>query len=569
MSKIIQGLSASNGIAIGPAWVYQPVEIKIIQIDDADPDLERERLQGALEQAKSQLEIIMEKARQQVGEEEAEIFGAHLMFLDDPELLGAIQLKIDSNMNAEAAVQGGIEGFAKSLMALENEYFQARAADVLDVGRRLVACLVGVDLVGEDFPQEPVVLFADDLNPSDTMHFEKDKILGLCTRRGGPTSHTAILSRSMGVPAVVSAPFDIDQIQAGQMVVLNGDSGNVLFAPDEAQLEAARKQDEQSAQLWATRLDQADQPAVTKDNHRIEVVANIGSEINARQAIEYGAEGVGLLRTEFLYLDRDRLPDLEEQVKTYRGIFEVMGTRPVVVRTLDIGGDKAVSYLGLKDEPNPFLGWRAIRMINERPEILNEQFQALLRAGVGVDLRIMLPLVSSVDEVIAAREIYDDARQTLLQQEKPFADRVQFGIMIEVPSAAMLVEHFADYVDFYSIGTNDLTQYALAIDRTNERVASLASPFHPAVIQLIARTIDKAHAHGKWVGLCGEMAGDPLAVPLLLGLGLDEFSMAPVAIPQIKDLIRGLNKQECEGIAQHVLSLPRTKDVIAYLEGLE
>ena len=568
MSKIIQGLSASTGIAIGPAWVYRPVEVKIIQIDDADPDLEWTRLQGALEQAKSQLEAIMEKASQQMGEEEAEIFGAHLMFLDDPELLGAIKRKIDSNLNAEAAVQDGIEGFAKTLLALESEYFQARAADVLDVGRRLVACLMGVDLVSADFPQEPVVLFADDLNPSDTMHFEKDKILGLCTRRGGPTSHTAILSRSMGVPAVVSAPFDIDQIQAGQMVVLNGDSGIVLFEPNEVQLEEAYKHQEQSARLWATRLGKADQPAVTKDDHRVEVVANIGNEIDARQAIEYGAEGVGLLRTEFLYLDRDQLPDLEEQVRTYRGIFKVIGTRPVVVRTLDIGGDKAVSYLGFQDEPNPFLGWRAIRMINERPEILKDQFEALLRAGVGVDLRIMLPLVSSVDEVIAAKKIYDDTRQTLLQQEKSFADQVQFGIMIEVPSAAMLVEHFADYVDFYSIGTNDLAQYTLAVDRTNERVASLASPFHPAVIHLIERTIKKAHANGKWVGLCGEMAGNPLAVPLLLGLGLDEFSMAPVAIPQIKDLIRGLNKRECEGIAEHVLSLPRTKDVIAYLEAL-
>ena len=566
MTISITGIAASRGIAIGPAWIYRPVEIIIERLENAEPKKEWDRLQTAIKKANSQLEESERKALQRVGEKEAEIFGAHRMFLEDPELIGSIKLSIDHKLNAEAAVQEGIEGFAKTLMALESEYFQARADDVRDVGRRVVACLLGVNLGWTDLPQEAVVIFADDLNPSDTMHFETDRILGLCTRRGGPTSHTAILSRSLGVPAVVSTPFDIDSIHTGQMVVLNGISGEVILKPSKEQILEASKEREQIADLRAARLKKAGQPAMTMDGHKVKVMANIGSLADAHQAVEYGAEGIGLLRTEFLYMNREQLPDLGEQVDIYQALFDVMGTQPIVVRTLDIGGDKQVSYLGLKGEPNPFLGWRAIRMIGERPEVLRDQFQAILRAGVGRDLRIMLPLVSSVDEVIATKEIINEAMQVLNMQNIPFAEQVQFGIMVEVPSAALLIEHFAEYVDFFSIGTNDLAQYTLAVDRTNERVAALASPFHPAVIQLIARTIEQAHVNGKWVGLCGEMAGDPLATSLLLGLGLDEFSMAPFAVPKIKETIRGLDKQACEKIAANVLLLSRTSDVISHLQ---
>ena len=566
MTISITGIAASRGIAIGPAWIYRPVEIIIERLENAEPKKEWDRLQTAIKKANSQLEELERKALQRVGEKEAEIFGAHRMFLEDPELIGSIKLSIDHKLNAEAAVQEGIEGFAKTLMALESEYFQARADDVRDVGRRVVACLLGVNLGWTDLPQEAVVIFADDLNPSDTMHFETDRILGLCTRRGGPTSHTAILSRSLGVPAVVSTPFDIDSIHTGQMVVLNGISGEVILKPSKEQILEASKEREQIADLRAARLKKAGQPAMTMDGHKVKVMANIGSLADAHQAVEYGAEGIGLLRTEFLYMNREQLPDLGEQVDIYQALFDVMGTQPIVVRTLDIGGDKQVSYLGLKGEPNPFLGWRAIRMIGERPEVLRDQFQAILRAGVGRDLRIMLPLVSSVDEVIATKEIINEAMQVLNMQNIPFAEQVQFGIMVEVPSAALLIEHFAEYVDFFSIGTNDLAQYTLAVDRTNERVAALASPFHPAVIQLIARTIEQAHVNGKWVGLCGEMAGDPLATSLLLGLGLDEFSMAPFAVPKIKETIRGLDKQACEKIAANVLLLSRTSDVISHLQ---
>ncbi|NTU75424.1 MAG: phosphoenolpyruvate--protein phosphotransferase, partial [Anaerolineaceae bacterium] len=415
-------------------------------------------------------------------------------------------------------------------------------------------------------PQEPVIIIAEDLTPSDTVAFDRSKILAFCTLKGGPTSHTAILARSIGVPATVSTPLPLEDIPNGTLLILDGSTGEVWVEPNEAELAEARKKQSAGNTQWAIILEAAQKPAFTRDGKQVEVVANIGSAADARQAVANGAEGVGLLRTEFLYMDRDSLPSEAEQINVYREIFAVMGSRPVVVRTLDIGGDKSVSYLGIKEEANPFLGWRAIRMVSERPEILVDQFRALLQAGVDSDLRIMLPMVSNIDEVIQAKNLLEISRCQLTEEGKAYAQNVQFGIMIEVPSAALLASHFAELVDFFSIGTNDLTQYTLAVDRSNERVANLASPFNPAVVTLIANTIQAAHAKGKWVGLCGEMAGDPLGTPLLLGLGLDEFSMAPKSIPEVKELLRGLTMEECRKIAQHVLTLPSAAAVEEYLK---
>ncbi|MCP4141755.1 MAG: phosphoenolpyruvate--protein phosphotransferase [Chloroflexi bacterium] len=564
--KSVEGLSASPGVAIGAAWFYQPVELGYTRRIDADHAIELNRLQDALSQSKSQLTTVVKKTLDEIGEDEAKIFEAHLMFLDDPELIATVKQKISLSLNAEAAVEEAVDGFAKTLLAMDSEYFKARAADVLDVGRRIIACLVGVDLGVMDFPVNPVVVFADDLSPSDTMQFQKDKILGFCIRRGGPTSHAAILARSLGIPSVVSAAFENEWVASADQVIMYGDTGKIIINPEKAQLLEARAVQTKKAETWKSDLQHATEPAITTDGHVVEVVANVGSLEDAEQAVLYGAEGIGLLRTEFLYLDRDSMPTLEEQTQIYKKILTVMGTRPVVVRTLDIGGDKPVSYLGLEAEPNPFLGWRAIRMINERPELLRDQFSALLQAtSLNTDLRIMLPLISNVNEVINAREIFNEAKQALDNQGEKYAQKIQFGIMVEVPSAALLVDQIAPFVDFYSIGTNDLAQYTLAVDRTNERVASLASPFHPAVIQLIAQTIDRAHVNGKWVGLCGEMAGNTIATPLLIGLGLDEFSMAPVAIPTIKNNIRHLNLEECKKIAEHIRTLATTKEVLGFL----
>ncbi len=554
------------GIAIGPGWVFRPIKVEVKRFNDCEPCEEVIRLDDALAEAKSQVSELRVRTLESIGEEEAAIFEAHQMFLDDPEFITKIKGIInDQKINAEAAVEDVVEHFAGEMLALEDEYFRARAQDIRDVGRRVFYCLSGVDTKSLEIPKEPVIILADDLTPSDTVQFDRRVILGLCTVKGGPTSHTAILARSLGVPAAVSVPFRLDEIEKSALVILDGREGELTIDPSDEQVYAAKTSQTVWQAGWQTQLAAASKPAVTLDGHTMEVVANIGNVIDARQAIEFGAEGIGLLRTEFLYMDRQTMPNEEQQVSEYKEIFDVIGNRPLVVRTLDIGGDKEVAYLGLNEEPNPFLGWRAIRMMGERPEVLHNQFRALLRAGVGTDLRIMIPLVSSLDEVIKARQILDEARQALINEQLPAAENVQFGIMVEVPSAALMIEHIAGYVDFFSIGTNDLTQYTLAIDRTNERVADLASPFHPAVIQLIARTIETAHTKSKWVGLCGEMAGDPLATPLLLGLGLDEFSMAPTSIPLVKQVIRNLELKKCREIARTALGLPSTEAVKEYL----
>ncbi len=428
------------------------------------------------------------------------------------------------------------EGFAQQMLALEDEYFKARAQDIR-----------GISLDQYNLSQ-PCVILADDLTPSDTIQFDRAMILGLCTRHGGPTSHTAILARSLAVPAAVSIPFEFSEIIAGSEVILNGDTGTLTIEAGKEEIESARVARQGWEQAWQVRLRSASEPARSLDGKLVEVVANIG-----------GAE--------FLYLDFGRLPTEEEQAAIYREIFQVMGSRPVVVRTLDIGGDKQVDYLDLQQESNPFLGWRAIRMMREHPEMLLTQMRALLRAASPQnDLRIMAPMVSSVEEVQQARALFEEAKTSLQKENALQVQKTQFGIMVEIPSAALIIEHLAKFVDFFSIGTNDLTQYALAVDRTNERVAYLASPFHPAVLNLIDRTIQKAHENGRWVGLCGEMASDPLATPLLLGMGLDEFSMSPSAIPGIKELIRELNTADCTRIGKEALAQPGIQAVKDILE---
>jgi phosphoenolpyruvate-protein phosphotransferase len=367
---------------------------------------------------------------------------------------------------------------------------------------------------------------------------------------------------------VVSANFLIDAGLNGIQAVVDGGEGILILNPTSGVLENYRQEIYARDEEWEELLSRANEKAITRDGKVIEVVANIGSVADARQALEYGAEGVGLLRTEFLYIDRESFPDLEDQIDVYRQIGEIMEDRPIVVRTLDIGGDKPLPYLDLAEEPNPFLGWRAIRMIRENPQILSRQLKALLLGFEGRDLRLMLPLVSRVEEVQHARRILDQVQADLRDEEGFIPEKLQFGMMVEVPSAALQAGDFSEYVDFFSIGTNDLAQYTLAVDRTNERVADLASPFHPAVIRLIAAVIEQAHAAGKWVGLCGEMAGNELAAPLLLGLGLDEFSMAPPAVPRIKATLRALDQGQSRKDAERIMKHATTADVLRDLEGI-
>lgn len=569
--KQFKGLSASPGIAIGPVWVYAPTAVSIETRTIDNPLEEIKRFQEALKTAESQLQALEKHTLETIGYEEAAIFEAHQLFLQDPDLIESIEMIIDGEkVNAETAVSRAINHYAEALSAIEDEYFQARAVDVQDVGQRVIRVLLGVGENKAAFPDLPTIVLADDLTPSDTVQFPKDRLLALATVRGGPTSHTAILARSLGIPAIVSLPMPLESLTKETTLILDGNTGLVTLNPDETCLQQAKAaqiawQNQQNVELRA-----AMETAVTTDGHQVEIVANIGGAADAQTALSHGAEGVGLFRTEFLYLDRDSMPTEDEQTAAYQEIFEIIGERPMVVRTLDIGGDKAVSYLGFTAEPNPFLGWRAIRMVDERPEVLFHQFRALLRAGGATsqptDLRIMVPMVSNLAEVRRAKEMLAEAQASLRNDGIPQAKKVQFGIMVEVPSAALMANHIAKEVDFFSIGTNDLTQYTLAVDRTNERVAALATPFHPAVLGLIAQTIMAAHKQGKWVGLCGEFGGNPLAAPLLLGLGLNEFSMAPAAIPGVKAILRRFSLVECHGIAAHVLELATADEVKAFLE---
>ncbi|MEN8240501.1 MAG: phosphoenolpyruvate--protein phosphotransferase [Chloroflexota bacterium] len=567
---MVKGIAASPGIAIGPVWKYHPIEVEIKQEKTVDVDAELKRLHAALTEAKQQLEELGKHAGEQIGEEEAAIFSAHQMFLEDPELISAVEASISQEqLSAPFAVDSGIETYAQMLEQVEDEYFKARAQDIRDVGRRVLYCLMGIDQSKMmSFPGEPSIIVADDLTPSDTVNFKREMVLGFCTVKGGPTSHSAILARSLNLPALVSMECKLSAIQDGERAILDGTEGVLHLNPDKNTLEKAGERQHELEKTLARQLKSASVPAVTKDDLYVEVVANIGSHEDSIQANQFGADGVGLLRTEFLYLDRKTMPSEEEQIEAYQAIDKEMAGKPMVVRTLDIGGDKMVPYLGLKEEPNPFLGWRAIRMISENPEILVDQFRALLQGFTQSKLKIMLPMVSNFNEVVQGRELYRQARHSLEEKGVQIAQDVEFGIMVEVPSVVMMIKQISEIVDFFSIGTNDLTQYALAVDRTNERVAKLASPFNPAVLRLISRTIKQAHKKNRWVGLCGEMAGDPLATKLLLGFGLDEFSMAPGAIPVVKEIIRDSNQTACKVIAKKALSFSTTEEVKKYLAEL-
>jgi len=574
MENQFQGIAAAPGVAVGPVWVFRHVDVQETTRASEGPLVEWARVDAAIGQTRAQLIELHARAIARVGAEQAAIFEAHQLFLEDEEFIGAIKNGVANDaLPAEVAINQATEQYAEMLLALDDEYFRARAADIRDVGGRLTRNALGRT---DDISTltQPSIIVALDLTPSDTIQFERENVLGICTMRGGPTSHVAILSRGLGVPAVVSAAISaLDGVEPGELAVLDGDLGTLTLAPDQAQLNAAQDKRGKWLSTRASAQVLAHQPSITTDNHRVETVANIGGLKDAIQAIDNGAEGVGLFRTEFLFMDRDTMPTEDEQVKIYHDIARVLNGRPFVVRMLDVGGDKDVPYLSIEKEDNPFLGWRAIRMVDGREDIYLAQFRALLRAcaddsSIKHDLRIMLPMVCNMMEVERGRALLEHAKEQLRSERVPFAEKMQFGIMVEVPSVALLSHHFAQHVDFFSIGTNDLTQYTLAVDRGNAKVAKLASPYNPAVLKLIAMSIEAAHAHGKWCGICGELGGDILAAPLLLGMGMDEFSMSPTSIPAHKQAMRKLSRQECVAVAQHAMSLPSTRAVTDYLSNL-
>ena len=559
------GVAASQGYALGAAIPLHFAEPHVERVAITDTAAEWSRLQAALDVVREATRRLRDQVARAANAYDAAIFDAHLMFLNDPELIEQAHTTIlNEHVNTEWAWRTTIDASVKSFESIDDEYMRARAADVQDIGRQVLAQLTGQ--ATQALMDQPGILLAVDLAPSDTARLDRSKVLGICTERGGPTSHSAILARTLGIPAVVGLGPTIMQVTEGTPLIIDGTTGQVWISP-EAKLtkEYTTKQKEWRDAREKARAASA-APAVTKDGTPIEVVANIGSPEDARVAIDNGAEGVGLLRTEFLFLDRHDAPTEEEQFDAYQTIAEVMGTRPVIVRTLDVGGDKPLAYLDLGHEDNPFLGQRAIRLCLNRPDIFKTQLRAILRATPKHNLKIMFPMIADVGEVRRARTLLNETRSELRAAKVPMADRVDVGIMVEIPAAAVLARAIAKEVDFFSIGTNDLTQYTLAAERGNASVAHLQDALHPAVLNQIKSTVEAADAAGKWVGVCGELAGDPLAIPILIGLGVKELSMASGSIPRAKQIVRALKMPEARRLASEAVKMDTADAVRRFMQ---
>lgn len=559
----INGIGASRGIGIGPIFQYRTTKIEFETCKVDDPQAELARVRAAVPIARTQLEGVYEHAQNDPSTQaEAEIFQAQLMMLEDPEFWQQVEDQISGERtNAEAAIWNVAKTYAEMLRAMDNEYFAARAADVFDVANRVLKILLGISDSPTTGLVQPSIIVAEDLTPSDTVLIDKSLVIGFCTAIGSATSHTAILARGLGLPAVAGAGQEIIGLRNGVMAVINGNDGKLIVEPDLATIQQFQTRLKAAAEIKENALKLAKEPAVTQDGLRVEVVANIGNVEGAIKSLAFGAEGVGLLRTEFLYLERSNLPSEEEQCAAYRAIFEPFGSMPVVLRTLDIGGDKELPYMDMPKEMNPFLGLRALRLCLANPDLFKTQLRAALRAAVGRNVKIMFPMVATLSEIRLAKLALEECRQELSAEGKSFADDIEVGIMVEIPAAAVSADRLAREVDFFSIGTNDLSQYTMAADRTNSAVAGLTNAFQPAVLRLIHQVIQAAHAHGKWVGMCGELAGEPLAAPLLVGMGLDEFSMSAPMIPVIKQILRGLNAAEMKELVEEVLDLDSPEEI--------
>ena len=544
------GIGASPGIAIGPVYLHSATLPDITPRLVTDAAAEVEKLDGGEATVRERLENL--QAMHGEGSEEAEVIGAHLLMLEDPEFTGEIRSIIETeSLCAEAATLQVTEESAEMLEALDDEYLAARAADIRDVGTQLLRAVLGLPLETWDDLSVPSVLVASDFFPSETATIPPGMALGLCTEEGSPTSHIAVFARGMGLPAVVGV--DLPSLESGAVLAFDGETGEVYIDPSPEVIERLRELQEEQRRSREGAEVRAHELALTQDGVRIEVAANIGAEEDAARAVGLGAEGVGLFRTEFLFLDRTRPISEEEQYEAYRTVLSEFGDQLVVVRTLDVGGDKQVPGIEIGEEMNPFLGLRGIRLTLARPEMMQAQLRALLRAASAGRLGIMAPMVAGRVDLLAFREALAEAERSLVEDGLEFSRDYQVGIMIEVPSAALVASRLAPHIDFFSIGTNDLTQYTLAVDRTNREVADRADHFHPAVLRLIAETVKAADAHGRWVGVCGAMAGDPLAVPVLIGLGIKELSVAIPSVPAIKERVRSLTLDECRSLAARCL----------------
>ncbi|HCX8916364.1 TPA: phosphoenolpyruvate--protein phosphotransferase [Staphylococcus aureus] len=564
MSKLIKGIAASDGVAIAKAYLLVEPDLTFDKNEKVtDVEGEVAKFNSAIEASKVELTKIRNNAEVQLGADKAAIFDAHLLVLDDPELIQPIQDKIkNENANAATALTDVTTQFVTIFESMDNEYMKERAADIRDVSKRVLSHILGVELPNPSMIDESAVIVGNDLTPSDTAQLNKEFVQGFATNIGGRTSHSAIMSRSLEIPAIVGTKSITQEVKQGDMIIVDGLNGDVIVNPTEDELIAYQDKRERyfADKKELQKLRDAD--TVTVDGVHAELAANIGTPNDLPGVIENGAQGIGLYRTEFLYMGRDQMPTEEEQFEAYKEVLEAMDGKRVVVRTLDIGGDKELSYLNLPEEMNPFLGYRAIRLCLAQQDIFRPQLRALLRASVYGKLNIMFPMVATINEFREAKAILLEEKENLKNEGHDISDDIELGIMVEIPATAALADVFAKEVDFFSIGTNDLIQYTLAADRMSERVSYLYQPYNPSILRLVKQVIEASHKEGKWTGMCGEMAGDETAIPLLLGLGLDEFSMSATSILKARRQINGLSKNEMTELANRAVDCATQEEVI-------
>ena len=570
--KMLRGIPASQGVSRSRVVVLDRTRINPAKwgIVEADRAKEEERLKASLADTRSQIVAMQDRLREAMGAKEALIFDSHLLVLEDPMLLEEVSRFIREDLvSAEYAFYSASEKYANALANVEDAYLSERAADLRDVTQRVLANLMGrPTCAGLADLAEPCIVVAHDLTPSDTAMMDSAKVLGFVTEVGSRTSHTAILARSLRIPAVLGLGGTIGELKSGQSVLIDGFNGFVVIEPSDQTLFEYGQLVDRQASIEESLEVIHDDAAETKDGHRIILSANIELATDVEGVLQSGATGVGLFRTEFLFINRSDLPDEKEQFAAYRRVAESLAPDPVIIRTLDLGGDKLLSHVNLAEEMNPFLGWRAIRLCLEEKDLFRTQLRAILRASVYGDLKIMYPMVSGVEELEAANVLLDECRAQLRAEGTAFADAIEIGVMIETPSAAMIADSLAKRVQFFSIGTNDLIQYTLAVDRLNEKIAHLYEPTHPGILRLIKATVDAGQAHGIWTGVCGEMASDLAVVPLLLGLGVAELSVTPSMVPRVKMLIRSIEMALAQELAAFALDSDSPKEILTRAEAL-
>ncbi|MEP9851609.1 phosphoenolpyruvate--protein phosphotransferase [Staphylococcus aureus] len=562
MSNYINGIAASDGVAIARAYLLVEPDLSYNSEKVSDIDAEIAKFNDAIETSKVELTKIRNNAEKNLGADKAAIFDAHLLVLDDPELIQPIEDKIkDEQVNAPTALSDVTGQFITIFENMDNEYMKERAADIRDVSKRVLAHILGVELPNPSMIDESVVIIGNDLTPSDTAQLNKEFVQGFVTNIGGRTSHSAIMSRSLEIAAVVGTKKITEEVKQGDMIIVDGLTGEVIIDPTEDEVIAYENKRERFFEDKKELQKLRDEETKTIDGKHAELAANIGTPDDLNGVIENGAEGIGLYRTEFLYMGRDEMPTEDEQFEAYKKVLETMEDKRVVVRTLDIGGDKELPYLNLPEEMNPFLGYRAIRLCLDQPDIFRPQLRALLRASVYGKLNIMFPMVATINEFRDAKALLLEEKENLKQEGIEVSDDIELGIMVEIPSTAALADVFAKEVDFFSIGTNDLIQYTMAADRMSERVSYLYQPYNPSILRLVKQVIEASHKEGKWTGMCGEMAGDEIAIPLLLGLGLDEFSMSATSVLKARRQIKGLSQNEMEELSDRAINCATFEEV--------